>query len=81
MLFRRITRHRACPECHSRDIHRVKRVGLTVKALCRIFDVRPHVCADCDNFFLAPRQPKPASSSPDYNVSGGNHVGHHSHPA
>jgi len=56
MLFHQINKERVCPACRSTDVYRVKRVGLTVKAMCRILDLRPHWCANCDNFFLAPRE-------------------------
>lgn len=55
MLFRQISKERACPACHSKNVYRVRNAGLTVRAVCRILQLRPRWCADCDTFFLSPR--------------------------
>ena len=57
MMFRRISRDRTCPVCKSAEAYRVKRAGFTVKMVCRVLNLRPHWCAECDTFFLGPRQP------------------------
>jgi hypothetical protein len=80
MKFQRISKERTCPECRSTDVHRVKRTGLPVKVLCRILNLRPHRCAECDTLFLAPTHPKPPRIQ-ETNVltSGGNKGSNQSH--
>lgn len=56
MLFKRISKEGACPVCKNAEVYRVKRAGITVKLACRILDLRPHWCPECDTFFLGPRQ-------------------------
>jgi hypothetical protein len=58
MMFQRISRERACPVCKNADVYRVKRAGLSVKVVCRILNLRPHWCPNCDTFFLGPKQSK-----------------------
>jgi hypothetical protein len=55
MLFHRISKTRTCPKCHSADAYRVRRTGIPVKVVCKLLNVRPHRCPDCDTFFLGPR--------------------------
>jgi len=55
MMFRRISKDRSCPVCKSLDAYRVKRAGFPVKVVCRVLNLRPHWCPDCDTFFLGPR--------------------------
>jgi hypothetical protein len=62
MMFQRISRERACPVCKNTDVYRVKRAGLSVKVVCRIFNLRPHWCPACDTFFLGPKQSKSAGN-------------------
>jgi hypothetical protein len=62
MKFRRISRARGCPVCKYADVYRVKRAGFLVKAACRILNLRPHWCPECDTFFLGPRQLKSSRS-------------------
>jgi len=62
MMFQRISKSRACPVCKNAEVYRVKRMGLPVKVVCRIFDLRPHWCPECDTFFLGPRQQKSTGS-------------------
>jgi len=57
MRFRRISRAKTCPVCKSVEAYRVKRAGLRVKVVCRILNLRPYWCPECDTFFLGPRQP------------------------
>jgi hypothetical protein len=56
MIFRRITREKNCPVCKSAEVYRVKRAGLPVKVACRLLNLRPHWCQECDTFFLGPKQ-------------------------
>ncbi len=80
MMFRRITKERACPECRSMEIYRVRRVGFAVKAVCRILNVRPYWCEDCDAFFFAPgRSGTQTDPGSRYKVTNKNPVGHGSH--
>ena len=58
MIFQRITRERTCPVCKGANSYRVKRAGLSIKLLCRILNLRPHWCPDCDTFFLGPKRSK-----------------------
>ena len=58
MMFQRISRARGCPVCKNADVYRVKRAGLAVKAVCRVLNLRPHWCPECDTFFLGPKQLK-----------------------
>jgi len=58
MLFRHISKSRNCPECQSAEVFRVKRTGVALKIVCNVMNVRPHWCASCDTFFLAPKQEK-----------------------
>ena len=58
MLFRRITKGHTCPVCKGADAYRIKRAGLPVKIACKLLNLRPHWCPDCDTFFLGPRRPK-----------------------
>lgn len=55
MRFRKIAKGRFCPACQSPNVYRLKREGLTVRAVCGIFGLRPYWCAECDTFFLAPK--------------------------
>ena len=56
MFFGYISNERSCPLCESTDVYRIKRKGIVVRAICNLLNVRPHWCADCDNFFLAPNR-------------------------
>jgi hypothetical protein len=58
MLFQRMTRGRTCPVCKSGSVYRVKRAGLPVKVVCKLLNLRPHWCPECDTFFLGPRRSK-----------------------
>lgn len=60
MRFRKIAKDRLCPSCKSREVHRLKREGLSVRAVCRILGLRPYWCASCDTFFLAPKLRRPS---------------------
>jgi len=62
MRFQRISRTPGCPVCKYADVYRVKRAGFLVKILCRILNLRPHWCPECDTFFLGPRQSKSSRS-------------------
>ncbi len=55
MMFQRITRGRTCPVCKSPEAYRVKRAGLSVKIVCKVLNLRPQWCPQCDTFFLGPR--------------------------
>lgn len=55
MKFQRISKERACPVCKNVDVYRIKRTGLHVKVVCRLLNLRPHWCPDCDTFFLGPK--------------------------
>jgi len=71
MFFGYITKEHTCPHCKSADVYRIKRRGLTIRAVCNVFRVRPHWCANCDAFFLAPKQPKEAQVDGPYRFTGG----------
>lgn len=58
MLFRRISWDRTCPECKSADVYRVNSPSLALRALCRVSSLRTRWCANCDTFFLSPKQAK-----------------------
>ena len=58
MLFKRISKDRACPVCKNAEVYRVKRTGIPVKIACRVLNLRPQWCPECDTFFLGPRQSK-----------------------
>jgi hypothetical protein len=62
MLFKHISKRRACPRCQSVEVFRVKRSGMALKFLCNVTNLRPHWCPNCDTFFLAPRQEKTTSA-------------------
>jgi hypothetical protein len=71
MFFGYVTKGRACPRCKSADVHRIRRHGMALRAVCNVMNVRPYWCADCDNFFLAPKQEKRIRIEGQYGVSGG----------
>lgn len=58
MMFQKITRGRTCPVCKSPEAYRVKRAGLSVKIVCKVLNLRPQWCPQCDTFFLGPRHSK-----------------------
>jgi hypothetical protein len=68
MLLRNISNGRVCSSCRSEDVYRVRRAGIAVKTVCRVLDVRPYWCANCDNFFLAPKRPRPPRGKDDYGL-------------
>jgi hypothetical protein len=70
MRFQRISRERICPECKSSDVYRLKRTGFSLRVLCRILNLRPHWCAECDAFFLGPRGGDPPRSQRPYESGG-----------
>lgn len=55
MLFQRISKTRTCPVCSGGDAYRVRRAGFPVKVVCKLLNLRPHWCPDCDTFFLGPK--------------------------
>ena len=61
MMFHKITRGRTCPVCKSPEAYRVKRAGLPVKLVCKVLNLRPQWCPQCDTFFLGPRHAKKQS--------------------
>lgn len=71
MLFKRISKERVCPVCKNPEVYRVKRAGISVKIACRILDLRPHWCPECDTFFLGPRQTMPARAQTATAVASG----------
>lgn len=71
MFFGYITRERTCPRCNGSEVYRVRRNGIALRAVCNVFNVRPHWCAECDNFFLAPKQDKAVRIGTRYRISGG----------
>ena len=77
MFFGYVTKKRACPRCQSTDVYRIRRSGITVRAVCNVLNVRPHWCANCDNFFLAPRPEKSARIERQYGVSNADPSGGH----
>jgi len=60
MKFRKIANDRLCPSCKSGEVYRLKREGLSVRAVCGILGLRPYWCASCDTFFLAPKLRRPS---------------------
>jgi len=78
MLFQRISRARNCPVCKNTEVLRMKRVGLPVKVVCRVLNLRPHWCPNCDTFFLGPRQLHSVQGEPSFELPGskGNTPGH-----
>jgi hypothetical protein len=77
MFFRQISKNRACPACHGSDVYRLKRVGLAVKAVCRLLDLRPHWCASCDTFFLAPKSSRSVAANAGMPLPGSGPGGPH----
>lgn len=61
MKFQRITKGRECPVCKGSEAYRIRRAGMSVKVVCRLFNLRPHYCPNCDTFFLGPRHTKDLS--------------------
>ncbi len=70
MFFGYISKERTCPRCNSTEVYRVRRSGIAMRAVCNVFNVRPHWCAGCDNFFLAPKHGKGVRIEGQYGVSG-----------
>jgi hypothetical protein len=70
MFFGYVTKERTCPRCKSPEVYRIRRNGIAVRAVCNVLNVRPHWCANCDNFFLAPRREKAVKVEGPYGVSG-----------
>ncbi len=70
MKFQRISRARGCPVCKYADVYRVKRAGFLVKVACRILNLRPHWCPECDTFFLGPKQLKSSRTKEERESSG-----------
>jgi len=58
MLVPPVARKRVCPKCGSKEVHRERRRGLYIKAVCFVFRVRPFRCNPCDKLFLAPHKSK-----------------------
>jgi hypothetical protein len=71
MIFPRISREKNCPVCKSAEVYRIKRAGLTVKVACRLLDLRPHWCQECDTFFLGPKQGNRAGSGETFELTKG----------
>jgi hypothetical protein len=55
MMFRRISKDQKCPNCRGSESYRIRREGLSVKVVCKILNLRPHYCPNCDLYFLGPR--------------------------
>jgi len=70
MQFGRISKERACPACHSAEVYRLKREGLTLRAVCLILNMRPHWCSNCDTFFLAPGRSKTVRTEEKHSLAG-----------
>ena len=70
MLFQRISRERTCPVCKNAEVYRMKRVGLPVKLVCRVLNLRPHWCPNCDTFFLGPKHSKSPHAEESYGLPG-----------
>jgi hypothetical protein len=70
MLFKHISKGRNCPECQSSEVFRVKRTGMALKFVCNVTNLRPHWCANCDTFFLAPRRGKAVRVSEGVGIAG-----------
>jgi hypothetical protein len=75
MLFQRITKGHACPVCKSSGVYRVKRAGVPVKVVCKLLNLRPHWCPDCDTFFLGPRHSKDVRITESFRSNGPRHGG------
>jgi hypothetical protein len=58
MFFGYVTKERTCPRCKSAEVYRIRRNGMALRAVCNVLNARPYWCANCDNFFLAPKQGK-----------------------
>ncbi len=55
MMFPRISKDQKCPNCRGSESYRIRRDGLSVKVVCKILNLRPHYCPDCDLYFLGRR--------------------------
>jgi hypothetical protein len=71
MRFQRISKERSCPVCKNVEVYRVKRAGFLIKGVCRILNLRPHWCPDCDTLFLGPKLSKAAGSRGSFGLAGG----------
>ena len=69
MLFRRISKDRTCPECKSAEVYRVKSTSLAVRMVCKVANLRPRWCANCDTFFLAPKHSRSRRIAESYGLS------------
>jgi hypothetical protein len=56
MMFLRISKNYKCPICASSEAYRIRREGLLTKLACKILNLRPHYCPNCDVYFLGPRR-------------------------
>jgi hypothetical protein len=56
MIFLRISRDYKCPICRGSEAYRIKREGFLTKVACKVLNLRPHYCPNCDLHFLGPRR-------------------------
>jgi len=80
MPLLKLTRQRTCPVCHGSNSYRVKREGFAVKLACRMLNLRPHWCPDCDTFFLGPKRAKDVPGGRDFQSFPPNPRGHSPQP-
>jgi hypothetical protein len=71
MLFKRVSKGRNCPQCKSADVFRLRRTGMALKLIGNVTNLRPYWCANCDTFFLAPRQGNRAQASKGFDLPKG----------
>jgi hypothetical protein len=63
-MIQRITKERTCPVCKGSEAYRIRRTGISVKVICRLLNLRPHYCPDCDTYFLGPRHSREMRTEP-----------------
>lgn len=69
MKFKKFSKTRACPLCHSAEVYRLKRQGFANRVVCKFSDYRPYWCSTCDTFFYAPKGLKTIRIEEAYGIS------------
>jgi len=69
MKFQRFSKSQACPVCQSKEVYRLKRVGLTTRLVSKISNYRPHWCSNCDTFFFAPKRSETVRAKGQYGMT------------
>lgn len=84
MMFQRVSKDYKCPLCRSSEAYRIKREGFWNKLVCKVLNLRPHYCPNCDIYFRAPSHRRlrrrfhhesPAPPNSPNHASPGEHTG------